>query len=303
MNGMDTRRLHLLLELSRLGSMREVADTHALTTSTVSQQIAALARETGVALVERDGRGVRLTPAGRRLADHAVEILAAVEAAERDLDPEAEPAGTVRAGGFATGVVRSLLPAVAALRETHPAVEVLVSEYEPLEALRRLGDDDLDLALTYDYDLAPAPLGPLLVREPLWRTEWGLGVPEAELEPGASTTDLAAWGRRPWIVNSRNTADEEAVRTLAATAGFEPWFAHSIDSLDLVQELVVAGLGIGLLPRDTVTRPGVRVLPLPGPGVVLTAYAVTRRGRERWSPLRAVLDRLVHDSGGPRRPS
>ena len=91
---MDVRRLHLLLELSRLGSMREVADTHGLTTSTVSQQISALAREVGTPLVEPEGRRVRLTPAGRRLADHAVTILAAVDAARLDLDADAEPSGS-----------------------------------------------------------------------------------------------------------------------------------------------------------------------------------------------------------------
>src|SRR6478735_3354282 len=102
--GMDVRRLHLLLELSRLGSMREVADTHGLTTSTVSQQIAALAREVGTPLVEPEGRRVRLTPAGLRLADHAVTILAAIEAARVDLDPTAEPAGVVRVAGFASAI-------------------------------------------------------------------------------------------------------------------------------------------------------------------------------------------------------
>jgi DNA-binding MarR family transcriptional regulator len=100
---MDTRRLALLLALSRLGSMQKVAEAFSLTTSTVSQQIAALAREAGEQLIEPDGWRVRLTPAGRRLADHAVAILAAVDAARLDLDPHAEPAGTVRVGGFATG--------------------------------------------------------------------------------------------------------------------------------------------------------------------------------------------------------
>src|SRR6187431_2824859 len=131
---MDVRRLHLLLELSRLGSMREVADTHGLTTSTVSQQIAALAREVGTALVEPEGRRVRLTPAGRRLAEHAVTILAAVETARLDLDPDAEPAGTLRVAGFASAVRRSLLPAMAELATSYPRVEVMVHEYEPLEA-------------------------------------------------------------------------------------------------------------------------------------------------------------------------
>src|SRR3954466_8176213 len=112
---MDVRRLHLLLELSRLGSMRDVAETHGLTTSTVSQQIAALARETGTALVEPDGRRVRLTPAGRRLADPAVTLLAGVDAARLDLDPSADPAGTLRVAGFATAIRRSLLPIAAHL--------------------------------------------------------------------------------------------------------------------------------------------------------------------------------------------
>ena len=88
---MDTPRLAWLLALSRLGSMRKVADAFGFTRSTVSQQIAALAKVAGEQLIEPDGRRVRLTPAGRRLADHAVTILAAVDAARLDLDPEAEP--------------------------------------------------------------------------------------------------------------------------------------------------------------------------------------------------------------------
>src|SRR6476620_4367572 len=181
---MDVRRLHLLLELSRLGSMREVADTHGLTTSTVSQQIAALAREAGTALVEPEGRRVRLTPAGRRLADHAVSILAAIDAARVDLDPESEPAGTVRVGGFATAIRASLLPAVDALALTHPRVEVQVSEFEPLEAFALLSDDDLDLALTYDYSLSPATMPPTLVARRLWSADWGLGVPADDAGEG-----------------------------------------------------------------------------------------------------------------------
>src|SRR3954454_6226701 len=108
----DTRRLALLLALSRLGSMRKVAEAFSLTTSTVSQQIAALAREAGEQLIEPDGRRVRLPPAARRLADHAVTILAAVDAARLDLDPEAEPVGTVQSGGFAMLIRVSLLPIV-----------------------------------------------------------------------------------------------------------------------------------------------------------------------------------------------
>jgi len=290
---MDVRRLHLLLELSRLGSMREVAEAHGLTTSTVSQQIAALGRDVHTALIEPVGRRVRLTPAGRRLADHAVTILAAVDAARLDLDPHAEPAGTLRVGGFATAVRASLMPAVADLERSHPQVRVLVNEYEPLEAVRLLADDDLDLALTYDYNLAPATSAPTLAAAPLWSTRWGLGVPTGVAPADGRVTDLTVWADHPWIVNSRNTADEDAVRTLASLAGFTPRTSHQIDSLDLIEDLILAGYGVGLLPLERATESGVRVLELRDPPVLMTAYAVTRLGRENWPPLRLLLDGLV----------
>src|SRR4051795_7702829 len=110
MSAVDPHRLRLLLELSRRGSMRAVADDLGYTTSTVSQQLAVLAREAGATLIEPEGRRVRLTPAGRRLAERAVPSPAALEAARTDLDPGAEPSGTVRVAGFATAVRRSLVP-------------------------------------------------------------------------------------------------------------------------------------------------------------------------------------------------
>lgn len=269
--------------------MRAVADARHLTTSTVSQQIAALAKEAGTALIEPDGRRVRLTPAGVRLADHAVTILAAIESARRDLDPDAEPAGTVRVGGFATGIRVSLMPALGALRVSHPDVDVVINEYEPIEAFRLLIDDALDLAITYDYNLAPATPNAVLEAVALWSTAWGLAVPAGEPD---RSHDLAAYAGRQWIVNSRNTADETAVRTLASLAGFTPQIAHQIDTLDLVEDLIVAGYGIALLPRNRATSAGVQVLPLPEPSPIMTAYAVTRRGRSVWPPLKLILQSL-----------
>src|SRR5262245_47808252 len=142
---MDIRRLRLLLQLSRLGSMRQVADELGITTSTVSQQVAALAREVGATLIEPDGRRVRLTPSGRRLAEHAVTILAAVEAARLDLDPSAEPVGTLQVAGFATAVRRSLLPIAVELAASHPKVRLRIHEHEPAEAFTLLAADDVDL--------------------------------------------------------------------------------------------------------------------------------------------------------------
>ncbi|WP_457206433.1 LysR substrate-binding domain-containing protein, partial [Nocardioides sp. P5_C9_2] len=213
--------------------------------------------------------------------------LAAVDAARLDRDPSVEPAGVVRVAGFATAIRRALLPTMADLATRHPSIDVRVHEHEPLEAFALLARDDIDLALVYDYTIAPASWRADYEVTPLWEVEWGLGVPAREPRAG-----LAAYAGRDWIVNSRHTADEDVLRTLASMAGFTPRIAHRIDSLELVEDLVVEGLGLALLPRGRHTRTGVAVVPLADPRVWLRAYAVTRRGRDQWPPLRAVLDRL-----------
>lgn len=296
---MDTRRLQYLYELSRIGSMRGVADVLGTTTSSVSQQIARLGRETGTRLIEPDGRGVRLTPEGRRLAGHAESILAAVDAARLDLDPTAAPSGTLRVAGFATAIRRTLMPVIGDLAREHPAVDIVVLEHEPEEALRLLAADEIDLALTYDYDLAPHAVGGSVETRPLWSTAWGLGVRSSDAEPLTGpglTPDAAtlfqAFRDHDWIGNSRNVADETVLRTIASMAGFEPRMRHLADSLDLVEDLILAGLGVGLLPEDRPPRAGITILQLRHPGLRLRAYARTRRGRSDWPVLALVLDRL-----------
>ena len=288
---METRRLELLAELSRLGSMRAVAEALGITISTVSQQIAALAREMGTPLIEPDGRRVRLTPAGRRLAEHAVMILAAVESAQLDLMPGAEPSGTVRVAGFATAFRTVLLPVISGLATSHPQVRVLIREHEPAEALQLLAADLADLALTYDYNLAPAAAGdPAVRRMPLWTTRWALGVPARETAArGTTVEEFARFRARDWIGNSRNTADEDVIRTVASMAGFTPQITHQADSLELVQDMITAGLGVGLLPAGLAASPGVRLIPLDGPQVELRAYAAARHGRLGWPPLALVI--------------
>ncbi len=290
MHGVETRRLQLLLELSRLGSMRNVADELGITTSTVSQQIAALSREVGTVLIEADGRRVRLTPAGQRLARHAVTILAAVQAARLDLDPTAEPAGSLRVAGFATAVRRTLLPVAAQLARSHASVRLLIHEHEPAEAFGLLATDAVDLALTYDYNLAPAVFDDSVETLPLWSTAWSLGVPSQDATSGDARTVFRHFRDHDWIVNSRNTADEECVRIVASMAGFEPDIVHRADSLELVQDLIVAGMGVGLLPANERPLPGVSLLPLDDPDITMRTYAVTRRGRADWPALALVLD-------------
>ncbi|WP_439679098.1 LysR family transcriptional regulator [Embleya sp. MST-111070] len=295
---METRRLQVLVELARLGSMRAVADVLNTTTSTVSQQIAALSRDMGAALIEPQGRRVRLTPAGRRLAEHAVTILAAVEAAHHDLSPGAEPNGTLRIAGYATAIRAHLLPVVAELAVSHPRVHVLIREHEPAEALALLAEDATDLALAYDYNLAPAAEDPTVRAMPLWTARWALGVPaDADAREGTTLDVFGRFDTHDWIVNSRNTADETVIRTLASMVGFTPRVTHQADSLDLVQGMIAAGLGVGLLPLDTTVAPGVRLLPLTAPPVEMRARAVARQGRLNWPPL-ALMTTLLRQRAG-----
>jgi DNA-binding transcriptional LysR family regulator len=274
--------------------MRAVAEEFGHTTSTVSQQLSVLAQEAGTPLLEPAGRMVRLTPAGQRLADHAVTILAALDAARADLDPAAEPTGVVRVAGFATAIRRSLLPVVADLARSHPAVEMHVREHEPPEAMTLLADDDVDLALVYDYNLAPSSFAADVTALPLWTARWHLGVPGPDKPVGTERSPrvLRRYADADWIVNSRDTADENVAVAIAALAGFAPRFTHRVDSLDLVQDLIAAGLGVALLPADDLLRDGVRALPLHDPDAELRCYAVARRGRESWAPL-ALVARLL----------
>jgi len=302
----DPRRLELLLELSRLGSMREVGEVMHVTTSTVSQQIAALAREAGTALVEPDGRRVRLTPAGRRLAGHAVTILAAIEAARRDLgpwNPAAPPAGTVRVAAFASAFRQVLLPVARILAEQQPQVRLHLLEQEPDEALGLLAADEVDLALTYDYNLAPArfdrgPYSQQLHSRLLGPTPWSLGTPSGPGPRGTAVEVFRRYRDDTWIVNSRNTADEDVIRVVASLAGFEPRITQRADSLDLVQDMILAGLGVGLLPVGRPAVRGVTLRRLRQPEAIQRSYAVTRRGRAAWPPLALVL-RLVLQTAGP----
>src|ERR1700709_2797716 len=133
-----------------------------------------------------------------------------------------------------------------------------------MEAFKLRGNDGLDLALTYDYNLAPASPGAGLATVPLWSVDWGLAVPTDSTDAAAG---VSSYADQTWIVNSRNTADEDAVRTLASLAGFTPQIAHEIDSLDLVEDLIVAGYGVGLLPIGRPAHPRGPRPPPTGPKV------------------------------------
>ncbi|MFI5958025.1 LysR family transcriptional regulator [Cryptosporangium sp. NPDC051539] len=252
---LDVRRLHLLRDLSHLGTIAAVADAHSCTASAVSQQLAALQRTAGVRLLEPRGRGVTLTTAGEALVEHAEVLLGALEAADATLAAaRSGVTGRLRVGAFPSAV-RTLLPdALAALGRDHPGLDLQVVELDPVDVPAALRDHRLDVALVHDYDLAPAAPDPATESVALLDEEVYL----------AHTGDRGSFDA-DWIVGSPGTLCHAVALRLCRDAGVAPRIRHYADDFTAVLALVAAGQGVAVVPRLGVEhRPGnVRLQTLP----------------------------------------
>ncbi len=239
-------RLRVLRAVARSGSLAAAADDLSYSPSAVSQQIAALEREAGTALVERRARGVILTEAGRTLVEHADVLLAQAEAAEAALADLADlRRGHLRIGSFATAAANVLPRAIDVFRARHPAVRLSVSQASPQESVAGLALGRLDLALTVDLEAAPSEGVEILhlfddpVRLALHREHPLAAAPEI---------DLAALAGETWIDVPRATSGGKVLERACARAGFAPRIAYESDDYTVIQELVGVGVGLALLP-------------------------------------------------------
>ena len=158
---LNTSRLEMLHLLDSLGTVRAVAAALHLSPSAVSQQLAVLEAETRTELLQRVGRRVRLTAAGRTLARHARVILDQVKAAEADLrDLSGQPAGPVRLAAFSSAVRTLVIPLAARLRQAHPRIELEVSELDPQDSQPALRRGDCDVIVTADFSDGRRPWTP-----------------------------------------------------------------------------------------------------------------------------------------------
>ncbi|MFF0435329.1 LysR substrate-binding domain-containing protein [Streptomyces sp. NPDC004327] len=282
---LDVRRLRLLRELALRGTIAAVADALSFTPSAVSQQLGTLEREAGVALLERSGRGVRLTPAGANLVRHAEAVLERLEQAAAELaEARHGPAGPLRIGAFPTAT-RAIVPqALVLLAARHPALEPMVSETDPAGMAHALRAGDLDVALVHDYDLVPTPLEPGLAAEPLCEEAMYLASPEPAPapaprpdgadEPADGADGLAVLARRrdaPWIMAAPDTLCRAVTEQVCRTAGFVPRVRHQVDEFATVLAFVASGQGVAVVPELGATDPP--------PGACLTALPVRRRTR------------------------
>ncbi|WP_371482222.1 LysR family transcriptional regulator [Kitasatospora sp. NBC_00315] len=302
---LDVRRLRLLRELAHRGTIAAVAEALAFSPSAVSQQLSVLEREAGVPLLERTGRRVSLTPAGRNLVRHAEAVLERLELAAAELvDARQGPAGPLRIGTFPSAA-RAIVPgALAVLAREHPALEPMVAEMDPADVADALRAGELDVALVHDYDFVPSPAEPGLATEPLFseamylasaRTD-GAALASARTDGAAlasARTDgaapaatpasagaaaasapvdpVAAHRDTPWIMGTPGTLCRTMAVRACEAAGFTPRVRHQVDEFATVLALVAAGQGVALVPRLGAVDPP--------PGVLLTELAMCRRTR------------------------
>lgn len=247
---MNLERLRALHAVSVHGSIAGAAEAMRITPSAASQQLAKLEREVGETLLEREGRGVRLTEPAHRLAAHARRILAAVEEARADLEAHRGAVfGELDLAAFATAA-RGLGPVVVPrLRSEYPELVVRIHEQDPAESLAAVAHGVIDVAIVQDWPSAPTVLPSGLERTTLFDDVVDLAVPAGHRLAGVDVVDAAELGGESWITWPHgSTCHDWLVRTLRA-AGIEPDVAHSVGEHPTQLALVAAGLGVGIVPR------------------------------------------------------
>jgi DNA-binding transcriptional LysR family regulator len=268
---LDLRRLRLLSELHQRGTIAAVADALQFTPSAVSQQLAVLERETGVALLERAGRGVRLTDAALALVDHAEALLERAALAEADL---AAAAGTVtgrgRIAAFQSVALNLALPAMEALARDAPRLRCELVEAEPEHALPALALGDVDLVLGDEWQHQPRRMPEGLQRHELFMDPVMLVLPARHplARRYRDTVPLAELAGEVWTAGHTELGWQEMTqRTCRELGGFDPDIRHRANDATISLALVARGLAVSMLPDLPLRLPHRRT------GVALRAIA------------------------------
>lgn len=240
----DLRRLEALVAVHRTGSVSAAADELHYGQPTISHHLRRLEAETGAVLLQRVGRGVRLTAEGVLLARRGEEVLGLLARAEAELAAATSlQAGRVRLAAFPSGAATLVPDALALLAGRHPGIELELTEAEPPEAHELLRAGTVDLALTFAYPDQPEP--EQITSVPVLDDPLHL-VTRDDAAPGSGPVELARWAGQPWVAGCERCRRE--LLALCAEAGFTPAIAFASDDYVAVQSLVAAGLGVTVLP-------------------------------------------------------
>jgi DNA-binding transcriptional LysR family regulator len=278
---LQVSRLKVFVEVAKQGSISAAAEELSYTQSAVSQQIAALEAETGVTLIERLPRGVRLTTAGSTLLAHAEGILGRLAAAEADLEAIAGlRGGQLRMASFPTAGATLMPLAIAMFRAQHPEVELTLAEGEPEDIAPRLYAGEFDLALLFEFEGTSESLVADLVRQPLFEDPMFLALPADHPLARRRTLRLADLRAEAWVQTSSSSACARHVVRCCHVAGFEPIVSFESDDYQTVQGLVAAGVGVALIPKLAVAsaREDIAIRALSPSSPVRNVIAATPEG-------------------------
>jgi DNA-binding transcriptional LysR family regulator len=246
---LNVGRLKVLKEVAYRGSFSAAATALSYTQSAVSQQIATLEAETGMALVERHPRGVSLTAAGQTLVGHAEGILARLDAAEASLSAIAGlRGGRLRVASFPTAGATLMPLAISEFRSSYPDVELTLAEGEPEAIVARLRAGELDLALLFEFAGETLPVQDV-ARTELLEDPMFLALPRAHRLVAKERLRLADLAAEAWVQTSSSSPCARHVVRSCHAAGFEPNVAFESDDYQTVQGLVAAGVGVALIPE------------------------------------------------------
>ncbi|MFF8645838.1 LysR family transcriptional regulator [Streptomyces sp. NPDC015345] len=299
---LNLERLRTLDALARHGSVSGAAAGLHVTTSAVSQQMTKLEREVGQQLLAKNGRGVRLTDAGRLLAEHAARILSQVALAQADLEEQRGKAvGELRISAFPTAM-RGLLPAtLAALRAEHPGLRVGCHELEPSPGVSAVVRGDIDMAVVLDWYNKPLPIPDGLIKAPLLDDPADIAMPAAHPLADRSEVDLEEFADDEWITWAEGEFCHEWLMFTLRGKGIEPRIAHRAEEHHTQLALVAASLGVCVAPqlgRDPMPT-GVRTVPVRH-RVRRHVYVVWRADADRRPSVRAAAEALRAAGAGLR---
>ncbi|GAB2713213.1 LysR family transcriptional regulator [Kitasatospora kifunensis] len=294
---LDVRRLVLLRDLEVHGTVTAVAELHSVTPSAVSQQLRLLEEETRIRLLERTGRSIHLTAAGRRLNRDTEQVLAALEHARIRLHTETEnPAGPLHLACFPSALVPLAAPLGKALEDAYPDVQLHITEAEPEAAVRLLLERRADLALVYRYDnlAAPPPAGV--------ETRTLLSDPLVALLPGdhpavrlaRSPIELRELADTLWTTAPPRTACGDAVLQACRSAGFTPRVRNVCTDFSAMIALAESAGHTALIPRMAATHlpPALTTRPVTDRTLARTIEIAVRHGTAHEPAIAACLETM-----------
>ncbi len=292
----DLRRLRVLQELDQRGTVAATARALHLTPSAISQQLAGLAREVGAPLLEKQGRGVRLTGQARVLLSHAVVVHEQLERARADLAAWGEGTiGEVHVGALSTGVASLVAPAFERIAVAYPGIAMKIVESEPPAVFTSLDVGELDVVVSSDYQDGPPRHDPRYHRVDLLADPLDAVLPIGHPLARPHGLRLESLSAEPWVGSGPGDPCSQILLSVCAAAGFSPQITHRSTEWGAVAALVAAGCGVALIPRLAQPLPvdAVAVCPVVGTPASRLIFAAVRAGAQTDRVIATVLDTLV----------